>query len=309
MTTGSVLVVGATGNLGGKVVRELLGRDKRVRALVRQGSDATKLTQQGVEVVRGDLTQPASLGPALDGVDALVTTAAGYVRRRRGDTLRSVDDQGNRHLIEAASHARLGRFVFTSVLAADQARGVPHFYQKYLIEQALEASGLPFVALRPGGFIDTGLNPAQIRRGLLTAVGNPETPQTAVLTDDVARVLALAVDEPRAVGQRIDLGTDRPASFAETARVLSRLLEREVKVRRLPLGVAHLLLSTMNVFKPGLRDYVPMFEFIATGRFVADTSRQLELFGPVPSLEEALTQWLSEVGLRPIQTVRLSSLP
>ena len=50
-----------------------------MRALVREGSDAIPLSEQGVEIVRGDLVDPASLEPALDGVDALVTTAAGYV--------------------------------------------------------------------------------------------------------------------------------------------------------------------------------------------------------------------------------------
>jgi len=95
-------------------VRELLSRGASVRALVREGSDATRLTAHGVEVVRGDLVDPASLEPALDGVRALVTTAAGYVRRRKGDSLAAVDDRGNRNLVDAARRAGLGRFVFTS---------------------------------------------------------------------------------------------------------------------------------------------------------------------------------------------------
>jgi uncharacterized protein YbjT (DUF2867 family) len=115
-----VLVVGATGALGGRVVGELASRGRSVRALVREGSDASPLSEQGVEVVRGDLVDPASLEPALDGVDALVTTAAGYVRRRKGDSLAAVDDRGNRNLVDAARNAGLGRFVFTSILTCDR---------------------------------------------------------------------------------------------------------------------------------------------------------------------------------------------
>jgi uncharacterized protein YbjT (DUF2867 family) len=118
----NVLVVGGTGALGGRVVRELVNRGRSVRALVREGSDGSRLTDQGVEIVRGDLVDPASLEPALDGVDALVTTAAGYVRRRKGDSLAAVDDRGNRNLVDAARKAGLGRFVFTSILTADMAR-------------------------------------------------------------------------------------------------------------------------------------------------------------------------------------------
>jgi NmrA-like family len=76
----TILVVGATGNLGGRVVRELMQRGRHVRALVRDGTPASSLTEQGVEVVRGDLVEPESLEEALVGVGALVTTAAGYTR-------------------------------------------------------------------------------------------------------------------------------------------------------------------------------------------------------------------------------------
>src|SRR5882672_12398807 len=124
------LVVGATGNLGGRVVTALLARGHAVRALVREGTDPAALAAQGVEIVRGDLLDRASLDRALAGAGALVTTAIGYIPRRRGDSLESVDDRGNRNLIEAAKAAKLGRFVFTSVLTADKAREVPHFWQK-----------------------------------------------------------------------------------------------------------------------------------------------------------------------------------
>jgi uncharacterized protein YbjT (DUF2867 family) len=95
------------------VVRELVAGGESVRALVREGSDTARLAAQGVELVRGDLVEPASLDPALDGVDALVTTAAGYVRRRRGDSLAAVDDRGNRNLVDAAR--RTGAHVQSAV--------------------------------------------------------------------------------------------------------------------------------------------------------------------------------------------------
>jgi len=79
-----VLVVGGTGFLGRQVVAALRSREKLVRALVRPGSDASALEKSGVEVVRGDMMGPASLETAIEGVDAVVTSAAGYTRRRKG---------------------------------------------------------------------------------------------------------------------------------------------------------------------------------------------------------------------------------
>ena len=79
-TTLPVLVVGATGSLGGKVVDELLKRGKNVRALVRPTSDASRLESRGVEIARGDMLDVDSLVAAMNGADAVITTAAGYTR-------------------------------------------------------------------------------------------------------------------------------------------------------------------------------------------------------------------------------------
>ena len=77
--SGLVLVVGGTGMLGGQVVTALLSRGKGVRALVRPGSDAARLQQAGAEIARGDMMDPASLLRAMEGADAVITTAAGYL--------------------------------------------------------------------------------------------------------------------------------------------------------------------------------------------------------------------------------------
>src|SRR5437762_2340773 len=124
-----VLVIGGTGDLGGRVVRELLSRGKRVRALVRSGTDATTLEKQGVEIVRGDMLDPASLDPAMRGASAVVTTAIGYSHRKKGDSL-TTDYAGNRNLVDAAKRTSVPRFVLTSILQCDLASDVPHFWAK-----------------------------------------------------------------------------------------------------------------------------------------------------------------------------------
>jgi uncharacterized protein YbjT (DUF2867 family) len=294
----TVLVVGGTGALGGRVVRELVNRGRSVRALVREGSDASRLTDQGVEIVRGDLVDPASLEPALDGVDALVTTAAGYVRRRKGDSLAAVDDRGNRNLVDAARKAGLGRFVFTSILTADMAPGVPHFWQKKLIEDYLEASGVPFVALRPGAFIGVwDYWKRGLPKGRLTAMGSASVRWTHVHVDDVARYLAQAVDEPGALGRRIDIGTDRPVSAQDLAAVFSGILGRDIAVRSLPWPLLRAVTRPLALISERVSDGRAMIEYFHTGQYVADTTAQAEIFGDVPSIEDTLRRYLAEAGL------------
>ena len=123
-----VLVVGGTGMLGGQVVTALLARGKRVRALVRPASNAAALIQAGVEIARGDMMEPASLLRAMDGADAVITTAAGYTHHSKGDTA-SIDTIGNRNLIDMASQTGIRRFVLTSILTSDQTPDVPQFLE------------------------------------------------------------------------------------------------------------------------------------------------------------------------------------
>lgn len=299
MAQETILVVGATGNLGSRVVRELLRRGKRVRALVRQGSKVSPLEAQGVEIARGDMLDPASLEQAMKDVRALVTTAIGYSRRKKGDSLETVDDLGNRNLVDAARKAKLENFVFTSILTCDKAPNVPHFWQKKLIEDYLERSGVPFVSLRPGAFIGgSGFWTNGLKRGRLLAFGSSTARWTSIYMDEVARDLALAVDEPRALGKRIDLGMERPLSTDDMAAVFSKLLGREIQVRTIPWWLLKSIFTMMGVFNPFIQDGGAMFEYFLTGQYVADTTLQAELFGPVPTVEDSLRRVIEEA--RPV---------
>ncbi|MFC4778262.1 SDR family oxidoreductase [Paenibacillus sp. GCM10023252] len=292
-----VLVVGATGSLGGKVVKELLTRGKQVRALVRPGSDASSLEAQGVEIVRGDLTLPETLAPALNGMDALITTAIGYSGRRRGDSLSSVDDHGNRNLVDAAAKAKLRLFVFTSILAADRALDVPHFHQKKLVEDYLKEKQVPFVSLRPGGFLDTLLTAEAVRKGTIRTMISPDASASTILSEDVARALVMALDHEQAHGQIIDLGAKPSVSIGQLAALLSKELKREIKTSTPPPWLAKLLFSFIGLFNPMVKGLAPSVRFVESGSYVADLTRQEQVFGPAPSIEDSLKRWIIREGL------------
>jgi len=297
------LVVGATGSLGGRVVKTLLANGKRVRALVRETADISPLPAQ-VEIVSGDMLDPSSVKRAMAGASIVVTTAAGYTRRSKGESQASVDDLGNRNLIDAAREANIGLFVFTSVLTCEKARDVPQFWQKKLIEDYLEASGVPFIALRPGALLGSERRVDfwgnDLKKGRLTAVGPTDACWTSVHVDDVARCLALAVDEPRAVGHRIDVGMDRPFSVEQAASVFGRLLGREIEVRGMPWSLLSGAARVIGTFNPLVHDLRVMFEYVFSGDFVADTTLQGQLFGPVPGIEDSFRRYLMRKGLVPM---------
>lgn len=297
-TNQPVLVVGATGFLGGQVVDALLARGRQVRALARPSSDTTALEAKGVQVVRGDMLDPASLVAAMTGVDAAISSAVGYTRRRTSSTV-DTDTAGNQNLADAAAATGLRRFVFTGILASEQASDVPHFRHKTGAELYLTQLGVPHVSVRPGAFLDQvmvaspGHGPAS---GRVYSFGSPDVPMTWVLSADVAAALAVAVDAEVTDGEHIDLGWDRPVTMRQVAALSAAQLDRPVRVRHLPWSLLNAALRLVGPLDARVEDTRAMFAFFQTGRFVADTARQAQVLGGVPTAEEAVGRWLTRAS-------------
>jgi UDP-glucose 4-epimerase len=109
----NILVTGATGKVGSRLARRLAQRGDHVRALVRDRARAADLRDARVELVAGDLLEPASLAAAVRGVDAVVHCAA-FFRGATAEQAHAVNDLGTQHLATAAVAASVKRFVFTS---------------------------------------------------------------------------------------------------------------------------------------------------------------------------------------------------
>ena len=123
-----LLVVGGTGELGGRVVRLLLERGHEVRCLVRAGSNGERLEELGAKVVRGDLTDPGSLVDACQGVETVIATATAIARRLAGvpgPSIHETDELGMASLVDAAESAGVRRFVYLSYAGVDAGFGTP----------------------------------------------------------------------------------------------------------------------------------------------------------------------------------------
>ncbi|MEO1368135.1 MAG: NAD(P)H-binding protein, partial [Acidobacteriota bacterium] len=135
-----VAVVGATGHVGLEVVRALLARGVRVRALVRNPAKLSGL-KGALDIRRVQVTEPDSIRDQLSGVDAVVS-ALGKTTQRGGASRRTVDVDANLHLIAEARRSGVRRFGFVSVAFADPGHPVAMVRMKGEVERALEESGL-----------------------------------------------------------------------------------------------------------------------------------------------------------------------
>lgn len=250
-----VLVVGASGALGQPAIRALLARGVAVRGLCRHPEAASALAAAGAEIVRGDLTDRASLERALTGVTRVLAAAHGLLGRGRWRS-EAVDDAGHRTLIAAARAAGVQRFVYVSALMAAPDHPIDFARSKYAIEQALAGSGLVHAILRPTAFMEqhvhqfNGLN--VLAKGKAQLIGPGTKPRNFVAASDVAQFAVRALlDEPLPF-TRLDIGGFDHASNAEVAALYARLSGRPLKVSQLPAGVARGLATLLRPLHPGV---------------------------------------------------------
>lgn len=240
-----ILIVGATGSLGGAIAQALLARGEAVRILVRQdvtgatGGQAHPLVAAGAEPVRGDIKDRGSLDLACAGVHTIITTANSALRGG-DDNTQTVDIDGNRNLIDAARQAGVAHFIFMSANGADPDSAVPFLAAKGKTEQHLKSSGLPYTILAPEAFMEVWMGmvvggPALSNRPV-TVVGSGERRHSFISARDVAQFTVASVRNEKALNRRLVLGGPQAMSFRDAAQVYSRVLGREVTVRSVAPG-------------------------------------------------------------------------
>ena len=228
----NVLVTGATGNQGGAIARELLTRGYRVRAMTRkpQGDAARKLAGLGAEVVAGDLNDEASLKPALSGMWGAYGVQNTWEAGVEGE-----ETQGKR-FAKAARDAGIQHFVYSSVGSAHRKTGIPHFENKWRIEDTIRGLRFPsFVILRPVFFMENLLSPGFLQGDRLVTAMRPTTKLQMIAADDIGRFAARAfVEAERLKGTEEDLAGDA-ATMVEAAEVVSKIVGRKIAFEPIPI--------------------------------------------------------------------------
>ncbi len=269
----TVLVTGATGQQGGAVARALVGQGLALRALTRhpESDKARALAAQGIEVVRGDMDDAASLRQALQGVWGIFavqnTWEAGVERE---------EEQGKR-LAVVAREAGVEHFVYSSVGSAERDTGIPHFDNKHRVEQKLRALGFAsHVILRPVFFMENLVSPWFLNGDQLVSALDPATRVQMVAVQDIGRIGAQAFLQADAMNRaEIELAGDA-ATMPEAAAVLSRALGRKIEYARIP----------MDAIRNNSEDFALMLEWFERDGYAADIGALDRRFGPMTRLTE-----------------------
>jgi uncharacterized protein YbjT (DUF2867 family) len=244
-----ILVLGATGGQGGAVADALLACNAPVRAMVRRPAEPAgrRLTERGAEVVAGSLDDPVSLAAAMRGVSGAFTLTTPFEAGTDAELA-----QG-RAILAAAADAQLPHLVFSSVAAADQHTGVPHFDSKAVIEKELAASGLPYTITAPTYFFDNSLGGLdRIYAGILDLPLPPDRELQQLARPDLGAFVAKVLLNPgQYVGQRIELASDATTP-AQMAEAIGAAVGRPVRFELTPLAsIRNLDMHAMWTFLNG----------------------------------------------------------
>jgi len=294
-----ILVTGATGFVGPKIVHALREREQAVRSLVRRPGErsAATLASWGSELVQGDMRDAPSMRRAVEGAEVVVHLVS--IRQGSDEDFRRIMEQGTRDLVEAAKDAGVRRFVLMSALGTSKETKnlVPYYRSKWEMEQAVRDSGLEHVIFRPSFVFarDGGILPTFRRLARLAPVtpiiGSGRQRIQPIWIDDVAAYFADGLTSPEATNRTFELGGPDAVTWNEFWDRLKRALGQRRPSVHVPMGLMRLnalVTERLPGNVPLTRDLLTMLEH---GDNVVSNVEAVQTFGlPLVTLDEQLRQ-------------------
>lgn len=278
-----IAVTGATGHLGRLVVDDLLERGVApggIAALVRAPEKAGDLAERGVHVRRAEYTEPETLRTALEGVEKLLLVSSSEVGQRV---------EQHRNVIDAARVAGVRLLVYTSILEADTSR-MQLADEHRATEDLIRASGIPFVLLRNGWYLEnyTENLASVLEHGAL--LGSADGGRvSAAARSDFAAAAAEVLTGTGQEGNVYELGGDESFTLSELAEEISRQSGRPVEYRDLPEAQYAEALISAGVPEPFARVLADSDRGIARGELYTESGDLRRLIGrPTTSPAEAV---------------------
>jgi uncharacterized protein YbjT (DUF2867 family) len=279
-TAKQILITGATGQQGGAIAAALAGQGFDLRAMTRKPDSpaATALTGRGVSVVQGDLDDPESMRRALDGV-----WGAFSVQNTWEAGVEKEEEQGKR-FAAIAREVGVQHFVYSSVGSAHRATGIPHFDNKWRVEETIRALRFPsHVILRPVFFMENLVSPWFLNGDTLAAAMLPDTVLQMIAVRDIGQYGARAFTDAARLNRReIDIAGDAQ-TIPAAAATLAAALQRPITFAPVPIGEV----------RKNSADFAAMLEWFDRVGYDADILALEREFGIRPTTLEA---WAAERG-------------
>ncbi|MGB0980205.1 MAG: SDR family oxidoreductase [Croceimicrobium sp.] len=252
-----VLVAGATGYLGGYIIKELAERNFFYKAIARSPQKLKALKAD--QVIKAEVTQAESLRGICAGMDVVISTV-GITRQKNGLTYMDVDYQANLNLLREAQKAGVKKFIYISAINGDKMRQLKIFEAKEAFVDELKKSGLDYTVLRPNGFFSDMRDFLEMaKRGRVYLFGSGQYRLNPIHGADLAEVVVDAIRSPE---REISLGGPDILTQNEIAALALDTWYRDVKITHLPDWTRRLSIGLLRTFTSS-KTYGPI-EFFLT---------------------------------------------
>ena len=296
-----ILITGATGFVGGHLVKRMRQEGQKVRAIVRTPGKAQALADLGVEVVPGDISDPVSLEAAAKGCDAIIHLV-GIIQEGRGFTFRSVHVEGTRNILDAAKKAGIRHFIYQSALGTRENAKSEYHRTKWEAEKLVKASGIPYTILRPSLIYGPGdlftIRLAEMIRlsPVLPVIGTGRSKIQPIFIDDVVSCIVKIVAGGPDLGKTYEIGGPDELTYEEVTKAIAAALGVDRPVVHMPLsfmrGIA-LVAETVLSKAPVTMDQLIMLQ----EDNVCDMKDIRESFGIEPvGFKEGLLRFLGKAA-------------
>lgn len=263
-----IVLAGAYGNLGADIFRELSKEGHEVVALDMAQRDIG--VTGNFRFIKIDVTDPKTLEGVCDGADAVITTV-GLTKGSATVSNYDIDYQGNLNLLNEAKKAGVGKFVYISVIKAETGPDVPMVNSKYLFEQELKKSGLPYVIHRPTGYFYDIIKvfKPMIEKGKVTLLGKDPIYANIISTEDFAKFIVEHIGDEN---KTYSVGGKEKYSYEQIALMCFEAAGKEPVIKRASPAIFDML-AFVNKFKKNGKEAVIKFsKWTLTQDMVGDTA-------------------------------------
>lgn len=262
-----MVLAGAFGRLGSDILRALVrdGHDVLAVDMVLRELDGIEGSYEKKQV---DVTKPEQLAGLCEGADAVITTV-GLTRTSAEVTNYDIDYRGNLNLLNEAKRAGVKKFAYVSVLKADRAPKVPMLHAKYLLEEALKASGIDYVIFRPTGYfydIAKVFKP-MIEKGEVTLLGKKPVSANVIDTTDLADFMLLHLNDKNVT---YDIGGTETYTYEQIARMFFAAAGKEPVIKHAPPFLFDVLAFINKLKKNGKEAILRFSKWTLTESMVAE---------------------------------------
>ena len=270
MADRTILISGATGQQGGATARALAGKGFKLRALTRNpDSDAAKglATATGAELVKGELDDEASLKAALAGAWGAYAVQNTWTAGVEGE-----EAQGHR-FAKIARAADVQHYVYASVASADRKTGIPHFDNKFRVEETVRSLGFPsYAIIRPVYFMENLPSPWFLNGDNIVSTLNPATKLQMIAVKDIGEYGALAFTDERFKNLELDIAGDE-VTLPQAAEIVGRGLGRPLSYLQIPI----------SEIRKNSEDLALMLEWFEAVGYDADIAGEAKNYGVQPT--------------------------